>query len=198
MIINVSMLIIDSMYTTSEIDLPDDARAMLATYEAAARTSQSLFGRIIGLLPRPGRAFIAARAHAARAVIDRGRCIEVRVRHDQPPLCMSHEHGIILLIAIDDSRSLLLDVSSVSDDPRWDLRQAGKLMCSDWRWLRFGDNLGSSCFVADGPAVEALDLGELHDTKLEERLLADDGWPGDDAVVDLSRQVAIELAKQAA
>ena len=190
------MLTIDSMYTTSEIDLPDDARAMLATYEAAARSNPSVLGRMIGLLPRPGRAFIAARASAARAVIDRGRCIEVRVRHDQPPLCMSHEHGVILLIAIDDNRSLLLDVSSVGDDPRWNLQQAGKLMCRDWRWLRLGDNLGSSCFVADGPAVEALDLGELHGTKLEEHLLADDDWPGDDAVVSLSRQVAIELAKQ--
>ena len=186
------------MYTTSEIDLPDDARALLATYEAAARPNPSVFGRMMGLLPRPGRAFIAARASSARAVIDRGRCIEVRVRHDEPPLCMSHEHGVILLIAIDDSHSLLLDVSSVGDDTRWDLQQAGTLMCRDWRWLRLGDNLGASCFVADGPAVEALDLGDLHGTKLEEHLLADDGWPGDDAILSLSRVDAIELAKQTA
>lgn len=194
--INLWERIIGSMLTVSEIDLPDDASALLASYEAAAQSSPGVFGGLMALLPLPGRAFTATRGKLAREALDLGRCVEVRVRHDGPPVIMSHEHGVIVLIAIDGNRTLMLDVSSVGDDPRWDLHQAGKLMRRDWRWLRLGETLGASCFKADGPAVTALDHGELHGTKLEQHLLAGEGWLGDDAVVGLSLEDALRLAHQ--
>jgi hypothetical protein len=144
------------------------------------------------------RKFLAARAEAARAVLARGRCEAVEITHETPPALSEHEHGIFLFVPMSTNETLLLDVSSVSEDARWDLHGAGGLLRARWRWLRFQGLDGPWCFAAEGAAVTPRDLGEFHGTALDQRLTQDMGWPGDDAVIPLGLTEIERLARQPA
>jgi len=129
-------------------------------------------------------------------VLSRGLCEEVEVRNDAPPALAEHEHGIFLFVAADAGRTLLLEISSVSDEVRWPLHRAGQLLRRRWRWLRFRDLEGPWCFSAEGAAVSPPSLGDFHGTALEQRLTEEMDWPGDDALLPLPLAEIERLARQ--
>lgn len=174
-----------SRLVVSTAALPADAvGALTREVDAGARK---------GLLRR-ANAHRQACAAAAEALLRDGTCPAVTVHHDQRPLTLRHEHGAVVVTPLEGDRVHLLDISSVSDDPRWELYRSGELWRREWTWLRLGD-LGFRDFRASGATITPVDLGDLHGTALEERLVdGDEGWPGDDAVLDLSGSAVVELA----
>lgn len=179
------------MLITEVVDLPADAIGVLQGYAAAA----DRVGERGRWRRAPRAAFAEERGAEARRLLEGGTCVSVRVEHDDPPAVMTHEHGLIVLIALDDGSTHLLDVSSVADDVRWELHRDGDLMRREWRWLRLGE-VGFHAFAASGDPVAPVVLGDLHGTRLEVHLTeGDDGWPGDDATLDLSFATAVEMAR---
>jgi hypothetical protein len=103
----------------------------------------------------------------------------------------THEHGLIVLIRREDASAHLLDISSVSDDSRWHLHTSGALWTREWTWIRAGD-LGPYRFTPSGEPITPTAGGDLHDTRLETHLTErDEGWPGDDAPLDIAFDDAV-------
>ena len=140
--------------------------------------------------------YLSERAAEARAALARGTCEEVEVRHETPPVVAEHEHGVCLFVAAGPKQTLLLDVSSVADDARWNMYKSGTLMRECWHWTRFTNLEGAWAFAAHGAPVQPRNLGELHGTALERRLTEEMDWPGDDAVIPLSLAEIERLAHQ--
>lgn len=180
-----------SLFTTEVVDLPADVVGVLEGFVAAA----DRVGERGRWRRAPGAAFAEERGAEARRLLERGTCVSVRVEHDDAPAVMSHEHGLIVLIPLGGGGTHLLDISSVADDVRWDLHREGGLMRGEWRWLRLGE-VGFHGFAASGDPIVPVDLGDLHGTRLEDRLTeGDDGWPGDDATLDIPFATAVDLAR---
>lgn len=183
------------MYTLREIDLPEDGRAVLERFAAAGRTPARGVWERLKAAAALDRKFVADRAARARAALERGVCGEVRVSHETPPALSEHEHGVFAFVPAGPAATLLLDISSVSDDPRWPLYEGGGLLRSEWRWLRFDGLDGCWCFDAAGAPIAPLSLPFFHDTALERRLTEEMDWPGDDAIVPLSMAEVEALAR---
>lgn len=178
------------MIIEADVPVPPDAilklRGQIETAERAARRR---------LMSGHSRAAALTQGSAAALVLDLGRCTSVHVEHTDHPAVMTHEHGLLVFIPVDDGRTHMLDVCSVDGDPRWDLHEAGDLMRRHWRWIRLGE-AGMHDFVASGPAIEPLDLGDLHGTTLEPLLTeSDEGWPGDDVTLDVEFSTLVALAQ---
>lgn len=185
------------MFSVREIPLPQESLRVLEDLVAASpEHPASLWQRVKAAATLFDRKFLMDRAAEARAALSRGVCDEVRVRHDAPPVIAEHEHGLFLFVAVDAGHTLLLDVSSVSDDARWTAHRAGNLLCAQWRWLRFKDLDGTWCFAAEGNPVAPRNLGDFHGTALERRLTEEMDWPGDAAVLPLPLAEIERLAHQ--
>ncbi len=181
------------MLSVTRIDLPPDARAVLETYVAAALPAGG-WGRLTSRLFPGQRRVLEQRAAKAAAVLAVGACDEVRLLHGVLPVTTTHEHGLLILAPVADHATLMLDIASVADDPRWELHRAGRLMRTSWRWLRFSDLDGPFGFEADGEPIEPRVLPDFHGTALESRLTGGAGWPGDDVILQLGMPEIIRLA----
>jgi hypothetical protein len=179
------------MLSVRDIPLPEEARLRLESLVAAGAPARGLWQRLAGAADRK---FRERRAEAARAALASGTCQAVHVRHDAPPAVSEHEHGLFVFVPAASEATLLLDVSSVSEDPRWDLHRAGGLMRAEWRWLRLIELDGPSDFAVDGPAVTPIALPFFHGTALERRLTEEMEWPGDDALLPLALDEIARLA----
>jgi hypothetical protein len=186
------------MLSVRDVPLPEEARRALDGVVAAAPAQGSGLWARLKSAAALDRKFLAARAEAARAVLARGTCQTVAVSNDAAPALSAHEHGIFLFVPVSAGETLLLDVSSVSEDPRWALHGAGGLLRQRWRWLRFPGLEGPWCFAAEGAPVTPRDLGEFHGTALERRLTEEVDWPGDDAVIPLGLAEIERLVRQPA
>jgi hypothetical protein len=109
-----------------------------------------------------------------------------------------HEHGLFFFVHAGAYATLLLDVSSVSDDVRWGLYRENQLLRQRWHWYRFAGLDGPWCFAADGPPIMPHFIGDFHGTALERRLTEEMDWPGDDALVPLPLEQIVQLARQPA
>jgi hypothetical protein len=86
----------------------------------------------------------AAGGEALRHVLDR----------DANHWFVEHEHGVILVCPADERRTLYLDLSSVSDDPRWeDWYRGGRLHTTRWTWFATPDGALQAGFAAEGEAL---------------------------------------------
>jgi hypothetical protein len=187
------------MLTVRDIPLPDDARRLLDEFMAAAPERAAGFWERLKSAAAPSeRKFLAERAAAARAALTRGTCAEARVRHDTPPALSEHEHGIFVFVPAGEHETLLLEILSIADDPRWRLHRSGALMRAEWRWLRIAGIAGASCFFADGAPVLPRTLPFFHGTALERRLTEEMDWPSDDALLPLSLDEIARLAAESA
>lgn len=182
------------MLSVRRSPLTDEARRLLEDFVAASPASGGGFWSRLKAAAQLDRKFLAERTERARAALARGTCEIVEVRHDTPPALAEHEHGIFLFVPVNRNETLLLDVSSVSEDARWGLHEAGQLMRQRWRWVRLADLEGPWCFAAEGAAVTARRLGDFHGTALEARLTEEMDWPGDDALLPLALEVIERLA----
>jgi hypothetical protein len=173
------------MIFVRETPLSQEALSALKGVTASARRGR-LWSRLAAAAPHSGRKDRSDRAALADAVRARGVCEEVEVWHDAPPAVAEHKQGIYLFVPMHARATLLLDVSSVSGDPRWALYRANRLLVAHWRWLRFPGLDGPWCFLAEGMEVAPVRLGEFHGTELELCLTEDMAWPGDDALLPFS------------
>ncbi len=175
------------MITEMPLPIPDDITDLLHGEVAAASRR--------GLFRGAGR---GERARAAQAdeILEAGTCEQITVHHEQPPVTATHEHGLIVLIPRADGTAHLLDISSVSDDPRWQLHSSGALWTREWKWIRAGD-LGPFRFAAAGDPLMPAASTDLHGTRLETHLSErDDGWPGDDTRLDITYLDAIAWLRE--
>ena len=186
------------MLTVRNIPLPQDARNALDAMIAASQPAPAGLWSRIKAAAALDRKFLAERAAQARNALLRGTCTEVEVDHDTPPALAEHEHGLFLFVPARPDATLLLDVSSVSDDSRWTMHQAGQFLRQRWRWLRIEGLEGPQCFRATGAAVAPRRLGEFHGTALEHRLTEETDWLGDDALLPLSLAEIERLMRQPA
>jgi hypothetical protein len=86
----------------------------------------------------------AAGGEALRHVLDR----------DANHWFVEHEHGVILVCPSDARRTLHLDLSSVSGDPRWDdWYRSGRLHVARWTWWATPDGALQAGFAAEGEAL---------------------------------------------
>lgn len=185
------------MLAVRVVPLPQDAERVLQGFVAPAPAPQAgLWSRLKSATL--DRKFTADRAAKARAVLGRRACEDVEIWHDTPPALATHEHGIFLFVHAGAGAALLLDVSSVSEDPRWALYQENRLFCQRWHWYRFPAFDGPWCFSAEGPPVMPHYLGDFHGTALETRLTEEMDWPGDDALLPLPLEEIARLARQRA
>lgn len=185
------------MLAVRVVPLPQDAERVLEGFVAPAPApSGGLWSRLRSAAF--DRKFAADRAAKARAVLGRRACEDVELWHDSPPALATHEHGLFLFSHAGAYATLLLDISSVSDDVRWALYQENRLFLQRWHWYRFPGLGGPWCFTADGPPVMPLYLGDFHGTALETRLTEDMDWPGDDALLPMQFEEIIRLARQRA
>lgn len=183
------------MLAVRVVPLPQDAERLLEGFVAPpAAPSGGLWSRLKS--PKLDRRTIADRAQKARAVLGRRACEDVEIWHDSPPALAQHEHGIYLFVHAGAYATLLLDVSSVSDDVRWAMYQENRLFRQRWHWYRFPGLDGPWCFTADGPPVMPMFLGEFDGTALETRLTEEMDWPGDDALLPLQLEEIVRLARQ--
>ena len=99
---------------------------------------------------------------AAAALRDQAAMNEVlrhTLRRDARHWFVEHEHGVIHVSPADDARTLYLDLSSVSDDPRHEEWFAkGLLDHALWTWFTTPDGRFLLGFEADGAAVPANSL----------------------------------------
>jgi hypothetical protein len=183
------------MIFVRETPLSQEALSALKGVTAAGRGGR-LWSRLVAA-PRPaGRTDLTGRADLAQAVLARGTCEEVEVWHDAPPALAEHEHGIYLFVPMHAKATLLLDISSTTEDPRWALHREKKLLVTHWRWVRFPGIQGPWCFHADGHEITPIRLGAFHGTELELVLTQDMAWPGDDALLPLSFNDIERYARQ--
>ena len=186
------------MLIVRDIPLPQDARSALDAIIAAGKPAPAGLWSRIKAAAALDRKFLAERAERAQAALARGTCREVEVRHDALPALSEHEHGIFLFVPAGADTTLLLDVSSVSDEPRWAMHRAGQFMRQRWRWLRIEGLDGPQCFLATGTPIMPRNLGEFHGTALERHLTEESDWPGDDALLPLSLAEIERLMRQTA
>ncbi|MCA2998286.1 MAG: hypothetical protein ING75_06745 [Rhodocyclaceae bacterium] len=62
--------------------------------------------------------FLCGRKKLARAVLKDGRASEAIVEFDETSFVLPHEHGMIYFVDDGQGGSVLLDVSTIADDPR--------------------------------------------------------------------------------
>lgn len=186
------------MLTVRDIPLPPDARVALDAMIAASPAAPAGLWSRLKAAAALDRKFIAERAAQARIALSRGTCTEVEAEHDTPPALAEHEHGLLLFVPARADATLMLDVSSVSDDPRWTMHRAGHLMRQRWRWLRIAGLDGPQCFRATGAAMTPRRLGDFHGTALERRLTEETDWLGDDALLPLPLADIERLLRQPA
>lgn len=185
------------LLSVSQIPLSPDARRALQDLVAASpEHAQGFWQRVKAAATPFNRKFLMERAAAARSALSRGVCDEVRIRHDTPPALAEHEHGLFLFVPAGAEATLLLDVSSVSDDARWSMHREGCLLRSEWHWLRIAGLEGTWCFASEGTSIAPRHLGEFHGTALEHRLTEEMDWPGDDGVVPFSMAEVERLARE--
>ncbi len=149
-------------------------------------------GRPLGLSEKDR----AERAARANAVLQLGRCEEVEVWHDALPAIAEHAGGIFLFVPMHARATLLLDIRPTSDDPRWALHQAGALLTTHWRWLRFPGLRGPWCFFNEGHDIVPIKLGSFHGTELELYMTEDIPSPGDDTLLPISFEDIERLARR--
>jgi hypothetical protein len=179
------------------VPLPQDAQRVLDGLVAPPTApSAGLWSRLKSAAL--DRKFHADRAAKARAVLGRRACEDVEIWHDSPPAMAQHEHGLFFFVHAGAGATLLLDVSSVSEDVRWTLYQENRLLRQRWHWYRFVGLDGPWCFTADGPPMMPVYLGDFHGTALERRLTEEMDWPGDDALVPLPLEQIVQLSRQRA
>jgi hypothetical protein len=174
------------MVQVDKVPMPPAVRALLAEeHECESRRSRRGFGR-------RSRTDATVRVEQIAAALDSDVCEEVRVDHDSTTVLLTHEHGLVVLTPHAE-HTLMLDISSVGDDPRWDLYVDGRLMQRSWRWIRVA-TLGPFAFSVSGDSFTPDNRGDLHGTRLEEYLTeGPNGWPGDDAVVAMPLPALVEL-----
>ncbi len=183
------------MLAVRVVPLPQDAEKVLEDIITPPASSAGLWSRLKAAAT-VDRKLLAERAAKARAVIGRRACEDVEICHDMPLALAEHEHGIHLFVHAGAGVTLLLDVSSVSDDVRWPLYQQNRLLRHRWHWYRFPGLDGPWCFSAEGPPVTPLYLGDFHGTDLEYRLTEEMDWPGDDALLPMPIEEIARLPRQ--
>ncbi len=102
---------------------------------------------------------------------------------------VEHEHGVMHLCPAGPGRTLFLDLSSASGDPRHDAWFAkGRIHRAAWRWASAGDNAMLLGFVAEGDKVVpnrlAAALGH-EDPVMAAAIFGMLGSPGDGDVIPL-------------
>lgn len=183
------------MLLVQSIPLSADATTLLESHVAAANQPATGWRWVKAAVMASERRILESRAAGAAAALKANTCIEVRVEHDVPPATVEHEHGLLVLIPVAADQTLMLDVSSVSDDPRWQLHSAAKLFRKNWQWLRIPGMDSVTDFRADGPVIQPIKLPELHGTSLEQTLTEGMGWPGDDAMLPFGIEALTRQAK---
>lgn len=183
------------MLHVNSIALSADARALLEAHVAAVNQPVTGWRWVKAAVMATERRTLENRATGAAAALKAGTCTEVRAEHDTPPAVVEHEHGLLVLIPVTADQTLMLDISSVSEDPRWKLHSAGKLFHKTWQWLRIPGMDSVTGFRVDGPAIQPVNLPELHGTSLEQTLTEGMGWPGDDAIIPYGLDELTRLAK---
>ncbi len=183
------------MLLVNSTALSEEARALLEAHVAAANQPVTGWRWVKAAVMASERRVLEQRAASATKALTAGTCTEVQVDHDQPPAIVEHEHGLLVLIPVDADKALMLDISSVSEDPRWQLHRAGNLFRKSWRWLRIPGMDSVTGFRVDGPAIQPVSLPELHGSSLEQTLTEGMGWPGDDAIIPFGLDELTRLAK---
>ena len=73
---------------------------------------------------------------------------------EQNNACSALSMSVTRIDVVSDSPdTLVLDVSSVSEDVRWNLYRENQLLRQRWHWYRFVGLDGPWCFAADGPPI---------------------------------------------
>lgn len=125
-------------------------------YAAAAPLGLAAFGALLSLLvlrrARQSSAAIQTRAAALRSAPP---STEVTLRLDGPHRFVPHEHGILVLVPLDATRCVVLDLLSIADDPRHapvEAALADKAVPREWRWVETADGAILD-FGMSGPAI---------------------------------------------
>ncbi len=137
---------------------------------------------------RENQAGLEQAAVALRAAAEAGEVLRHELRRDAHHWFVEHEHGVIMVCPADAQRTLYLDLSSVSDDQRYEQWYARRRIdTATWTWFTTPDGAFILGFDASGPALEPNSLEALAGTydpdaggDLSEFL----GSPGDGDVVD--------------
>jgi hypothetical protein len=136
---------------------------------------------LIGLrdarLAAPARAAVAAQLRADLAT---GRVRRHTLRRDARHAFVPHEHGVIHVCPADDARTLTLDLSAISDDPRHDHWYAkGLIDRACWTWFTTTDGAVLLGFTAEGDALPRHEIPTADGMALLDFL----GSPGDGDLV---------------
>lgn len=126
-------------------------------------------------------------ALALRRDAEAGRVQRHTLHRDARHWFVEHEHGVMHLSPAEPGRTLLLDLSSVSDDPRHDAWYAKRRIDRDtWRWTTAADGALLLSFAAEGAPVAPNSLaGALgrEDPDLAATIFEAIGSPGDGEVI---------------
>ena len=107
-------------------------------------------------LSKPG---LDASAAALRDQAAMNEVLRHTLRRDARHWFVEHEHGVIHVSPADDARTLYLDFSSVSDDPRHEEWFAkGRIDRALWTWFTTPDGRFLLGFEADGDLLPAKSL----------------------------------------
>lgn len=119
---------------------------------------------------RTGMAELEARIAALRTAPD---ATEHRLSLAGPHRFLPHDHGILVIVPLNDAQCVVLDLSSVSDDPLHAPVQqalATGTVPATWRWVESADGQVTE-FVMEGPPVAAVTGDEGWDGAVVERVM---------------------------
>jgi hypothetical protein len=116
-----------------------------------------------------------------RADLASGLVLRHTLLRDERHAFVPHEHGVVHLCPADPARTLFLDLSSITDDPRHDHWFAkGLIDRARWTWFTTTSGAVQLGFEADGDPVPRRVVDGLDDAALFEAL----GSPEDGAILD--------------
>jgi hypothetical protein len=130
----------------------------------------------------------AAFGERLRADLAAGQVLRHTLHRDARHWFVEHEHGVIHVSPADDARTLFLDLSSISDDPRHDHWYAQRLIDrAVWTWTTTTDGRFLLGFEAQGEtlAPNSIEVAAgAYDPETGGDLFKFLGSPGDGDLVD--------------
>ena len=116
-----------------------------------------------------------------RADLASGLVLRHVLLRDERHAFIPHEHGVVHLCPADGARTLFLDLSSITDDPRHDEWYAtGLIDLTRWTWFTTTSGTMQLGFEADGDTLPRRVIDVIDEVALFEAL----GSPEDGAVLD--------------
>jgi hypothetical protein len=136
------------------------------------------------------------RERDVRENLDRNVMLQRSLVFGNEQAWIEHEHGVMVFAGIDQARTLFLDLSSIVDDPRYELYENKSLFRREWSSLQFpgGDEAVYALFVRGEPFSPRF-LCEGPDTMAAFALCEFLGSPGNGQIVNKSWKDIVEFAR---